>query len=217
MHGVNVRSKTTLLGCALAAAIATLPDSAGAQTSTRTYLVTTIAETAAGNVIANEVLSFEGTGDAARLAVTGADGRSVSAPVTFTAQGEIASNSQDAAITCYNMARDVLVRTRQPAGEPASVFVRFGDSVVHIPLLVRAAQTQGDARDIALSGVSTGTFSDGTASVDAGIVINADVAADADDLRAARFEEVHYAGSPQRPIARSLCTLGRAARADVNT
>jgi hypothetical protein len=85
------------------------------------------------------------------------------------------------------------------------VFVRFGTSVVQIPLVVRATQLHGSVRDVALEGRSSGLFRTTNATVDAGIVITAAIEEDRGDLRSAAFDEVHYAGSPAAVIARSTC------------
>ena len=210
---MNVTLRTCLLGCALAAA-GTLPGLAGAQTQTtaKTYVITTSAQSSTGTVVVHEALSLERAGTGSWLQLASADGSVLSLPVTFTSEGEIASNSQDGAVTCYNMAINVLARVRRPSGEPASVFVRFGNSVVQIPLDVRATQTRGKIRDIALDGRSAGVFSTGDAAVDAGILIGATVEEVAGVLHLATFDELHYAGTPAHVIARSTCVLQRAER-----
>jgi hypothetical protein len=211
MNGLNVPSRTCLT---LAAGAALLPGLAGAQVTPpeKTYIVTTLAGSAGGNVAMREVISLARDGTGSRLRVVGGDASSPWIPVRLTAQGEIASDSQDGAITCYNMAMQVLAHTRQPDGEPASIFVRFGASVVDIPLTLRATQTQGEVRSISLDGRSSGLYSDGNAAVAAGIILDASVETDAGDVRAATFDERNYAGTPARVISRSTCILQRTER-----
>lgn len=204
---MNATSYASLLSCAVVAGANAAPDAAAAQTSPRvqTYVVTTLGGSAAGNVVARETLSLQGS----RLQIANADGSVFSSPVVYTAKGEIASNSQDNAITCYNMAIGAAARTPDTSSDPASVFVRFGRSIVQIPLRVRATQVRGSVRDVALEGRSSGIFSTANAAVAAGIVINAGIETDGGDLRSASFDEVHFAGSPAAVVARSACTLQR--------
>jgi hypothetical protein len=212
---MNVSSRSCLLGSALVAGAGALPLVAGAQSQAiaKAYVVTLVAESAAGATLAHEGLAIQRAGNAARMQLASADGSVLSQPVTFTSQGEIASNSQDGAVTCYNMAMNALARQNEPINvpdaAPAAVFVRFGASVVRIPLTPQAIQTQGRSSEIALGGRSSGTFSIGDTSVDAGIIINATVAADAGELRGATFEEIHYLGTPTHVITRSTCVLQR--------
>jgi hypothetical protein len=203
---------TSLLLCALAAGAAALPGVAGAQTRTpaKTYLVTLVAGSAAGSVVTHEALTLAGTGAASQLRIASADGSVLSVPATFTSRGEIASDSQDGAITCYNMTMNVLARLRQPASGPASAFVRFGNSIVAVPLDVRATQTRGSVHDVALDGRSSGIFTVEGAAVDAGIRITAAIEQNGDDVRSATFDEVHYLGTPAQVVARSTCALRRA-------
>lgn len=181
--------------------------------SPKTYVVTTIGASADGNAIAREVLTLEPAGRASRIALASSDGSVLSMPVTFTSQGEIATNSQDAGVVCYNMAMDVVARVHRPDGPPPQVFLQFGGSVVQIPLVARMTQTQGSLRTMSLSGTSKGVYADanGTA-VDAGVIINARVQQVGGDLNAATFDEVHYLGIPARAVARSTCTLEQSAQ-----
>jgi hypothetical protein len=208
---MNGRSRAFLSSCAAAAGVA-LPATVAGQPSPPvvTYVVTTVGASGAGNVVARETLSLQRTGMTSRLRIASADGSVLSMPVRYAANGEIASNSQDSAVTCYNMAMDVAARTREPAAsDPASVFVRFGTSIVQVPLTVRATQFRGSHSDVALEGRSTGVLSAANSAVDAGIMIDAAIEQNGDDLSSATFDEVHYAGSPAQIISRSTCTLRR--------
>ena len=159
----------------------------------------------------HELLSLVRTPTESRIAVAGTDGTVVSTPVTFTSEGQIDSNSQDAGVTCFNMAMDALAHVRTPAA-PAAVFLRFGTSVVRVPMTVLTVQTDGSARTTALRGVSAGTFTDGSAAAAAGIRIDATVQQQGGELRAAMFEEVHYIGSADNIVAHSTCLLRSAPR-----
>ncbi len=196
----------------MAVALLASAGSAGAQETpaTTAYLVTTAGGSASGNVIAHEVLSLQRAGDASRVAVASADGTIVSLPVRFTPDGQIASRSQDAGVTCYNMAMGVVARAHAPSAAPATVLLRFANSVVQVPLDVRSTQTQGDVRTTALQGVSRGIFSTADTAVDAGIVVNAVVEQDGNDLRRASFDEIQYIGTPDNVVGRSTCVLTRA-------
>jgi hypothetical protein len=212
MNGVDVISRNSILGSALAAGFGAVSSLAGAQASTppKTFLVTSITASAAGNVVQHEVLSLQDAGGASRIAVASPDGSVLSLPVTFTSEGEIASSSRDSSVTCFNMAMGVLARIRQPGDELPAVLLRFGASVVQVPLAVRSTETRGGVRTTALAGTSTGIFTTGDTAVDAGIVVNASIESSGDALRGATFDEVHYAGRPAHAIARSSCVLTRA-------
>jgi hypothetical protein len=195
-------------------AVALLASTGGADAqetpATTAYLITVAGGSASGNVIAHEVMSIERAGDASRVAVASADGTIVSQPVRFTSDGQIASRSQDAGVTCYNMAMDVVAHAHAPTSAPATVFLRFANSVVAVPLDVRSTQTQGNVRTTALQGVSKGIFSTADTALDAGIVVNAVVAQTGNDLRSASFDEIQYIGTPDRVVGRSTCVLTRA-------
>jgi hypothetical protein len=105
------------------------------------------------------------------------------------------------------MAATVLASERTSGAEPAAEFVLFGNSVVRIPLDVRATHSQGHARTVALTGQSTGVFTNGTASVEAGIIINASVTDAGGTLREATFDELHYLGSASNPVGHSTCRI----------
>jgi hypothetical protein len=190
-------------------ALVALPGNAGAQTTQapRTYLVTIMGGWAAGNVVVHEVLSLERNGGESRIAVAGADGSIVSIPARFTPDGQIASNSNDAGVTCYNMAMEVVARAGTPSADPASVFLRFANSVVQVPLAVRAVQRTGSQRTTTLQGISRGVFGPAQTSVDAGIDVNATVEQDGDALRGASFDEVQYVGTREHVVGRSTCSL----------
>ncbi len=210
---MNIGTRTHRVTCAVAAGIAALPALAGAQTTApeRTYVVTTIGASGAGAVVAHETLSLQHSGKRPRLQIAADDGSVLSLPAAYAANGELDSATQDSAVQCYNMAVDTAAQTRLSApSEPASVFVRFGKSVVQIPLTVRATQVRGSLRDIALDGRSSGVYAAAGTAVAAGIVVTAAIEQDGDDLRSATFDEVHYAGTPPQIIARSSCVLQRA-------
>jgi outer membrane protein assembly factor BamB len=216
---------TILLSCGLASA-ASLPalgdsrDASAPSTAPttaaieKTYLVTAIAHSAAGDAVVNEALTFAPDGDGVRLFLANSDGTTFSSPVTFAPDGTIASSSQDGAITCYNMAMSVLASRRATASGSAAgtaaVYVIFGGSVVRVPLGVRTDRVEGTARSIALLGESRGMLSNGTVAEDAGIVITAEVEERRGDLRAAAFDEVHYLGDVSHVVGRSTCTVARA-------
>lgn len=214
-YNVRLRTKTAkalVLGCLLAGLAATIPAAGDAQPqpAITTYVVTIAGATNAGGGVVHEALSLARGTAGSRLALAGPDGSVVSTPINFTARGEIASGSEDGAVTCYNMAIDALDAARRADADPARVFVRFGNSVVSIPLHVTATQTHGDVRTAALTGVSTGIFSGGDASVNAGIVIEATVTQGADGLDAATFDERQYLAAPDNVVGRSTCVLQRA-------
>jgi hypothetical protein len=207
---MKMPSRVSIVGCAVLAGASAVCGPAAAETATpvATYVVTTIGGSAAGTAVSHEILSLQRAGTSSRLQIAQADGSVFSTPVAYTSNGEIASNSQDGAITCYNMAV-AAAGSGDSASPPPSVFVRFGASVVQIPLTVRAVQQHGSVRDIALDGRSNGLFRTANAAVDAGVVINAAIEEDGGDLRSATFDEVHYAGSPAAVVARSTCLVQR--------
>jgi hypothetical protein len=213
MDLVIVPSRVIATGSACLALVGMLCGVRAAQADPqpKTYVVTTIGASAGGNAVAREVLSIKPAGSASRIALASADGSVLSMPVTFTSQGEIATNSQDGSVVCYNMAMGVIARVRHPDGPPPTVLLQFGGSVVQVPLVVRMTQTHGNLRTTALSGTSTGVYATSDTAVDAGILINASVQQVGDDLHAATFDEVHYAGAPARVVARSTCTLNERA------
>jgi hypothetical protein len=188
---------------------------AQADPSPKTYVVMTIGASAGGNAVAREVLTLYPAGNSSRIALASADGSVLSMPVTYTSQGEIATDSQDGSVVCYNMAMDVVARVRHPSGRPPTVFLQFGGSVVQVPLVVRMTQTHGSLRTTALSGTSRGVYAANDTAVDAGIVISASVQQVGDELHAATFDEIHYLGVPARAVARSTCILNE--RSDTRT
>jgi hypothetical protein len=178
----------------------------------QTYTITSTSQSASGRALVHEVLSLQPAGNRFRLRVSSADGSMFSLPVELTADGQIASESQDGSVTCYNMAMGVLAHQRdasETANEPPSVFVRFFSSVVPIPLRVLATHTVGALRTIALRGMSAGVVHDSQTATDAGIVIDATVAAENGTLRDATFDETQYIGAPAQIIGRSTCVLKR--------
>lgn len=189
----------TLSGAPLLAAAQTQP-------AIRSFVVTNVTQTAAGNVVSHELLSLVRTSSQSRIAVEDTAGTVVSTPVSFTAEGQIDSTSQDAGVTCFNMAMDALAHEHTPSS-PASVFLRFGGSVVRVPLAVQTVAAHGSDRITALRGVSAGTFTDGETSAAAGIRIDATVEQQAGELRNATFDEIHYIGSTANIVARSTCLL----------
>jgi hypothetical protein len=167
---------------------------------------------AAGNTAVDETLSIERGTSGSRLRLASNDGSVLSVPAVFTAQGEIASDSQDGAVTCYNMAVDAAAHSRRPdVAAPPTVFVRFGTSVVQVPLVIAGVQTRGATRTIELNGTSAGFYSGAGAPVDAGIIIAATVEEQDGALHAAVFDERHYLGTPANVVGRSTCVLRRAA------
>jgi hypothetical protein len=200
-----------------AAAACALPAAAGAQThAVTTFLVTTLGASGAGNTAVDETLSIDRGASGSRLRLAGNDGSVLSVPAVITTQGEIASDSQDGAVTCYNMAVDAAAHVRRAdAAAPPSVFVRFGNSVVQIPLVVAGVQKRGTIRTTALNGTSAGFYSGAGAPVDAGIIIAATVEEEDGELHAAVFDERHYIGTPANVVGRSTCVLRRAATPSV--
>ncbi len=209
---MNRQSKICLaLGATLTLGAGAVPLLAAAQSAPTAFLVTEISESAAGRSVIHEALSLEHAASGLRLQLASADGSTFSQPITLNSHGEIASNSQDAAVTCYNMAKNALASQDRSAGSNrAVVFVRFGNSVVTIPLALSATQTQGEARRMIFGGATDGMLTNGATAVKAGIVINAVVDATGDNLRGASFDEVHYLGSPAHVIAHSTCILSHA-------
>jgi hypothetical protein len=211
MDGVNAPASAVLFGCTLTALGGTNPLAADAQsrTAVASYIVTTAGATGAGGVVVREALSLARVANGGRLALAGPDGTVLSTPVAFSPRGEIASNAQDGAVTCYNMAVDALDAAQRTSADPARVFARFGKSVVGIPLHAVATQTRAGVRTTALTGVSTGVFSTDDGAVDAGIIIEATVTQDAQGLHAASFDERHYVTTPANVVERSTCVLQR--------
>lgn len=209
---MNRSLSARLLGGALTAAAGA--GTAMAQTPpAASYVITSIGSTAAGNTAAHELLTLRRSGAQSRVALAEPDGTVVSLPVTFTADGAIASRSADGGITCYNMAMDVLARDTPSPAAPATVLLRFGASVVPVPLALRAVETQGMSRTVALAGTSSGTFDDGTTTAPAGAFVSAAVQTDGGGLRGAVFDEIRYVGSRENVVGRSTCMLQRAERA----
>ncbi len=210
--------RLALASCTLAAGAAALPALAqsyagtdpapNATLTSRRFLVTTTSQSPQGDAVIHEALAFEREGNRYRLFLANADGTTFSSPVDFGPGGIIATNSQDGAVTCYNMAMNALAGDREPATNSAAVFVMFGNSVVRVPLVEKSAKTSGTARSIVLSGASKGELTDSTGtSVDAGILINATIDEQNGTLRSARFEEDHYVGSDSQVAGRSICTV----------
>ncbi len=208
--GLSLTSHTAA-GCALAALVAASPTYAQAQSREQAanYVVTTFGASDAGNAVVREGLSIVRTGKSVRLQLAGADGSVLSVPAQTTAQGMLAVQTQDGAVTCYNMAVDALNALRQPARNSASVSVRFGGSVVPISLRVSASQTRGRIHSTVLRGASAGLFSAGADAVNAGVLVDAAVQDDGGILSAAAFDEVHYLRAPSNVVARSTCVIQR--------
>jgi hypothetical protein len=206
-------SRVIVTGSACVALVTTFygARAAKADPSPKTYVVTSIGASAGGNAVAREVLTLNPAGNASRIALASADGSVLSMPVTYTSQGEIATDSQDSSVVCYNMALDVVARVRHPSGPPPTVSLQFGGSVVRVPLVVRMTQTHGSLRTTVLSGTSTGEYAGNLTAVDAGIVVSASVQEVGDELHAATFDEIHYLGVPARAVARSTCMLSERA------
>jgi hypothetical protein len=198
------------IGCALAATVGTVPVVAAAQTTPTSFIVTSIGESDAGKFVMREALSLERAAGGMRLELANDDGSTLTKPVTLTAHGEIALAGQDGAVTCYNMAQDVLASQAHPAAaDPAFVFVRFGNSVVRVPLALSTTTTHGGVRRMMLEGTSAGVYTDGQVAAKAGVIIRAAIDAAGNDLRGASFDEVHYLGDPAHVIAHSTCILSR--------
>jgi hypothetical protein len=173
--------------------------------------VTSITQTSAGRSVQSEELALDRNGAHARVRVSSGDGSMFAIPVALTPGGEIASDSQDRSITCYNMAMGALDHQHADAA-PESVLVRYLSSIVPIVLHVQATHDQGPLHTIDLTGMTTGVVHDGESASDAGIIINAAVSAQNGTLNAATFDEVNYLGTPTNIVSRSTCILMRNAK-----
>jgi len=208
--------RLSVLGCALASSIAAVPASAQSAASfapdsaAKTYAVTSLVQTPQGNAVVHEALSIQPDGSGYRLFLANADGTTFSSPVTFTPDGIITLDSQDSAVTCYNMAMSVIASQR-PAAAPAAVFTVFGSTVVRVPLHVDAVHAAGNVRTVLLTGGSKGQLSNGTTAYDAGIAVSAKLDEDGGSMRDASFEQVQYIGSIDHPVGRSTCTVVKGA------
>ena len=207
---LSVITRSGLVTVFCAAVLGGQANPVSAQETGQTYTITSTSQSASGRALVHEVLSLQPAGNRFRLRVSSADGSMFSLPVELTAQGQIASDSQDGSVTCFNMAMGVLAHQRdagETADEPPSVFVRFFSSVVRIPLRVLATHTAGALRTIALRGMSAGVVHDRQTATAAGIVIDATVAAENGMLHDATFDEMQYVGAPAQIIGRSTCVL----------
>jgi hypothetical protein len=177
------------------------------------FTVTSINASAAGTLVTHEALSLESAPTGMRLRLASDDGSTLTKPITLDADGEIASPTQDAAVTCYNMAVDALTRIKHPSAGPALAYVRIGNSIVPIPLSIDATHVQGNAHRTVLSGTSSGTITSAATSVDAGIIIKATILDNGDALRGATFDELQYLQTPSHVIGHSTCIISRSALA----
>jgi hypothetical protein len=202
------RGAFSVYGTALLALTNAAP--AGADENARSYAASYELDSPAGIVRASETLGVRRESATSFVSVSDSSGALVSLPTEFAADGEITANSSDPSVTCYNMAVAALYASERTPAAPATVYVRFGDATIAVPLTLNASGPAGGERTYAGRGATAFTVSSDSARLSAGMVVDAHIAAAGGELADAVFSETTIAGSPAKPVSRMTCSLTKA-------
>ncbi len=200
-------------GAVVAAALALLPHDAAADSASGglTYAVRSVATSSAGVSSVSELLVLQQNENRATVTVSDTSGAALTLPTQVMADGEIAANSGDPAVACYNNAMTLLASGDRSHASGA-VFVSFGSSVVRIAVPLREVQDTGGIQ--AFSGTGSVRFAiDGPAAqVPVRIESAASLLAAGNQLEQATIETHTLIGNSAELTGRNVCTLARMGR-----
>jgi hypothetical protein len=188
----------TLLARASAAALA---DGDGSHV----FAVTSQSDTAGQTVTTRELLTIGSQAGKPFVRISnGVATASFAADVT--SDGEIANDSADAGLICYNMATAVVAAHDKEPKAPVPLYIRFLDKVVEIPLTVTAQDADG-VSTLAFQGQDTGQISDGKTAIPSGLLIRGKIEETHGVIATAVFDEATVAGSPPERVSGTSCSL----------
>jgi hypothetical protein len=191
-----------LAATALLAQLPALADDAGA----RAYAVTSQSD-AAGQTITNRELLTIGSQSGKPLVRVSNGIETASFVASFTSDGEIANDTADPGVICYNMATSLVAAYDKDPKAPVPLYFRFLDKVVAIPLHVQAENGEDGTSTLSFDGHDTGTISNGQTDIPSGLLVRGKIAETRGAIDSAVFDEATVAGSPAQRISGTNCSL----------
>ncbi len=123
-----------------------------------------------------------------------------------SSDGEIANDSADPGLICYDMATAVVAAHRKDPAATVPLYVRFLDKIVAIPLTVNAQDTDGTSV-LSFEGRDSGEISNGQTALASGLLVRGKIVQTRGAIEMAAFDESSVAGSPAERIGGTSCSL----------
>jgi hypothetical protein len=173
------------------------------------YLVTATVETADGRMVSEEFLSLAARSGTTLATLRDQAGESASVPVVVKPNGMLEVRTSNPAITCYNVAMNVLSDGATAHSATSSLPIAVSPYVVRVPLRLTTAEFAGGTHGIIAEGSATFTVADQTATR-VMLIVEGGVTSRHRTLVAARFRETTVLASNGAVIAQSTCSVSRA-------
>jgi hypothetical protein len=198
------RQSITSCAAVFAALLASAPAVADGDGS-HVFAVTSETDTAGQTVTTRELVAIGSQAGKPFVRISnGVATASFAADVT--ADGEIANDSADAGLICYNMATAVVAAHDKDPNVPVPLYIRFLDKVVAIPLTVKVQDADGTST-LTFHGQDTGQISNGKTAIASGLLIRGKIEETRGAIATAVFDEATVAGSPAERISGTSCSL----------
>jgi hypothetical protein len=191
---------------ALVAALAAQSPASADDGGTRAYAVTSQSDAAGQTVTNRELLTI--ASQAGKPLVRVSNGIATASFVaSFTSDGEIANDTADPGVICYNMATSLVAAYDKDPKAPVPLHFRFLDKVVAIPLHVKAEDGEDGTSTLSFEGHDSGTISNGQTDIPSGLLVRGKIAETRGAIDSAVFDEATVAGSPAQRISGTNCSL----------
>lgn len=173
--------------------------------ASRTYAVTSQTDTAGQTVTTREFFAIGSQAGKSFVRISnGVSTASFAADVA--ADGEIATDTADAGLICYNMATAVVAAHDKDPKAAVPLYIRFLDKVVDIPLTVSAQDADGTST-LTFLGQDSGQISNGQTAIPSGLLVRGKIEESHGAIATAVFDEATVAGSPAERVSGTSCSL----------
>jgi len=203
MHDFSVWAAPLLVTATVAAGASQPPSGA------TSYLVRSAIASAQGTVAAEVLLTFAAEGGATFATLRNRAGGSTSALVHVNANGTVAAELADPAITCYNVAMEVLADGGSAKSATSSLMVALPSMAVRVPIRLQSAEYPDGTQAIAADGNTLITVPDGGAGTPVRLVVEGSVTTRERTLLSARFHETTVEAATGGVFAETACAVWR--------
>jgi len=204
--------RRTVLAETAVASLLTLfaPSPIAASENPRSYIATYEYDMNGKSARMSETLTVHNGDPAPSVTLANTSGAVLTQQTQFEEDGEIAGDSTDPSVLCYNMAASTLFSKLHTPNKPASVFVRVADASVGIPMEVTAAAAASDgSRDFVAVGQQTIAIHDGNGdnAIPAQMIVQAKMRMVGNEIENVVFSEATAVGNASNIVNQQTCTL----------